>query len=204
MDVETIFTNVKRMLDYRVNSHRIKFNVCYAKFDGDSGNATDKVTYSLNSYSSGGHVAEYKHNNRVYKTVYLNIDINQIKSLVDEPDAIILHASNDRKIKKLIKLPHLCQFFDSSMFLTDYRSNIYFTYICKSDERVGDTQLTSNLQYISSRDFSIMYCGLREGDIALAISIVDPTLVLPQLRIVKRDTTDDEDQQQQTNDDDKE
>lgn len=200
MDVETIFTNVKRMFDYRINSHKIKFNVLYREFDGDSGDATEKVKYTVQSNASGGHVAIYTYNEQLYKTVYLNIDINQIKLLVDNENAVILHQPNDRKIKKLIKLPHTCQFFVSSMFLSDYRSNIYFTYICKSNENMSQLDM-SNLQYISSRDFSIMYCGLREGDVALAISIVDPTLILPQLRLVKRETEDESNDNNQAIDD---
>lgn len=200
MDIETIFINVKRMFDYRINSHKIKFSVLYHEFDGDSGDATEKVKYTVESNASGGHVAKYTYNEQLYKTVYLNIDINQIKLLVDDENAVILHHPIDRKIKKLIKLPHACQFFVSSMFLSDYRSNVYFTYICKSNENMSQLDM-SNLQYISSRDFSIMYCGLREGDVALAISIVDPTLILPQLRLVKRETEEDSTDNNQAIDD---
>ncbi len=192
MDVQIIFENVKRMLDYRLNSHRIKFAIRFRDFEEDSGEITEKVEYKIKTDNSGGNIAEYVYRDRVYKTAYLNVDMSHVKMLVNDPDAIVLHASNDRKIKKLIKSPHVCQFFVHSMFLSDYRLNVYFTYICKSNEKVGDN---SNLQYISSRDFSVMYCGLKEGDVALAISIVDPTLVLPQLRLVKNDTDDDQEQQ---------
>lgn len=185
MDIDTIFKNVRRMLEYRLNSQRIKFNVRFHEFDGDSGETTEKLEYEIKSNEMGGQVGTYTHKNKLYKTVYFNIDIGHVKSLLDDENAIILHTPNDRKIKKLIKSPHLCQFFASSMFLSDYRSNVYFTYMCKSTESAVEN---SNLQYISSRDFTVMYAGLREGDVALAISIVDPTLILPQLRIVKRDS----------------
>lgn len=185
MDIDIIFKNVNRMLEYRINSHKIKFDVQFKEFNGESGEATEKLKYEITTNEIGGHIAKYMHNDKLYKTVYLNIDIGHTKSLVGDEHAIILHLQNDRKIKKLIKSHHLCQFFASSMFLNDYRSNVYFTYMCKSSESALEN---SNLQYISSRDFTVMYCGLREGDVALAISIVDPTLILPQLRIVKRDS----------------
>lgn len=194
MDVDTIFRNINRMLEYRLNSHRIKFDIVFNKFDGDSGESTDKLDYVVNSDEIGGHIATYRRKNatEIYKTVYLDIDIGHVKTLINNKDAIILHAQTNRKIKKIIKSPHLCQFFVSSMFLSDYKSNVYFTYMCKSSENNLDY---SNLQYISSRDFSVMYCGLSDGDIVLAISIVDPTLILPQLRIVKKDVdeTDEDD-----------
>lgn len=182
MNIEVIFTNVKRMLEYRINSSKIKFNIVYSEFDEKTENIQEKVEYKIENLNSGGHVAKYLYNKKIYKTVYMNIDINEIKTLIDDFDVIILHSGTDRKIKKLTKLNTNCQFFISSMFLVDYRSNIYFTYICKSDINSAEN---SNLQYISSHDFSIMYCGLRDGDVALAISMVDPTLILPQLRIVK-------------------
>lgn len=183
MNVPVIFENIKKMLDYRLNAKRIKFNIVFSEFDGDSGDATEKTEYKYNTNNNGTYDAVYTYNNKIYKKAYLNPSINEIKNYTNNEDIIVLYPSNDRKIKKIIKSGEFkCEFFESNLFLSDYRSNIYFTYICKSDEK---NLANSNLQYISTRDFSIMYCGLKEGDIALAISIVDPTLILPQLRIVK-------------------
>lgn len=197
MDTDNIFSNIKRMLEFRLNAHKIKFNIIFSEYDGDAGDTHEKLDMEISNSNEEYSVIYYKHKTRdIYKTVYLNLNVNKIKSLMDNDDVIILYSSNDRKIKKLLKTKHSCQFFISNLFLSDYRSNVYFTHVCKSSENLT---LSSNLQYISADDFSVMYGGHREGDVILAVCLVDPTLIFPQLRIVKKDTIEGEDDDDDTN-----
>lgn len=177
MNNELIFNNVKKMLEYRLNSNSLKFNITFKDYKDE--NNFQNVKMEIENMQNEGYIAKYYNNNNLINIAYLDFDINKIKLLIDDDKAIILYSIINRKLKKLITQSHQCQFFKSSLFLTDFKSNIYFTYCCKSNE----TNI-ENLQYISINDFIVQYNGFKKNDVILAINIVDSTLVLPQLRVV--------------------
>lgn len=177
MNSELIFNNIKKMLEYRLNSQSLKFNILFKDYDDEK--EFQKIEMKIKSDS--GYNAEYYVNNKLYKIAYLDLEISKVKSLVNDEKSIILYIEGNRKIQQLFKSPFKCEFLKSNLFLTDYKSNVYFTHCCKSSE----TQI-NNIQYIASDDFTVQYNGLKDGDVMLAVNIIDPTLILPQLRIVKK------------------
>jgi hypothetical protein len=182
MDIELIAYNINRMLDHRLNSQNILFDIQFKNYQ--EAKINDKIKYEISDKGNNEYIIIYNYNNEIYKRVYINTSINQIKMLLNENNTIIMFNKGNRKINQIIEnQKYKCEFLMIELFLNDYRKNIYFTHCCKLDEVIDNNK---NIQYISSTDFSVLYNGLKEDDLIFSVHMIDPSLLLPQIRIVKK------------------
>jgi hypothetical protein len=182
MDIELIAYNINRMFDHRLNSQNILFDIQFKNYKQVT--TTDKIKYEIKNKGNNEYTIIYTYNNELYKKVYINISINQVKMLLNESNVIIMFNKGNRNINQIIEnQQYKCEFLMIELFLNDYRKNIYFTHCCKLDEKINDTK---HIQYISSTDFNVLYNGLKENDLIFSVHMIDPSLLLPQIRIVKK------------------
>lgn len=181
MDIELISYNVKKMLEHRLNGSNIKFSVVFKNFKQSE--PPKKLAYTITTELNEGYNITYTLSSEFFKIVYVNASINKMKNSLNNPSVIILYNKGNRKISQLMSAnTHKCEFLCVEYFYNDYRRNVYFTHCCKSKENIDSV---GNIQHISSTDFNVLYNGLKEGDVMFSLTIVDPTLMYPQLRIVK-------------------
>jgi len=181
MDIQQIAFNISKMLEYRLNSNNLNFEITFKMYEIPEKNV--KLTYKIKNLSNNQYSVEY-FEDKLYKSVLINIDFNEIKNHLDDENLIILYPSNlSTRINKIINGgEYKCEFFVIDIFYTNYRNNIYFVPCCKSNEKT----ITEKIQYISSQDFNVLYLGLRPGDVIFINNIIDSSLSLPQLRIIRK------------------
>lgn len=184
MDIELIAFNINRMLKHRITSQNIIFDIQFKNFKENS--YDNKITYEIKVESNNEFIITYTNNNKVIKIVYINISINNIKSLLNDNINLILYNKGNRKINQIIeRKQYKCEFMLLESFINDYRKNIYFTHCCKLDKEIENIENIENIQYISSNDFNVLYSGLKNGDLIFSVNMIDPSLLLPQIRLVK-------------------
>lgn len=185
MDIEKIAFNINKMLEYRLNSSNQNFNILFKEYEKKA--SKQKLKYDIKLENNNIYIIKYYNENddkNLHKIVYVNIDINQIKTLLDEENTIILYnISLTRKINQIINTnQYNCEFFETSIFYINYKENIYFVNCCKSKE----TNINDKIQHISYQDYNVLYLGLKPGEYIFINNIIDSSLSIPQIRIVKK------------------
>ena len=185
MDIREIAKNISIMLSYRLNSAHHNFNIVFEEFTERPKQI--KVEYEIDQpeVTLLKYIVRYSIDKKIYKTAYVNFDLNFIKNNLDNDEYIIVydHVSLQRKINQMIKKNDniSCEFFTINELMINYQKNIYFVNCYKSKEK----NIKEKIQYISSTDFNVRYLNLKPGDYMMINNIIDSTLYFPQIREVK-------------------
>lgn len=183
MDAEKIAFNIKKMLEYRLNSSEIKFNVVFGKYKRMK--SKQKLKYKIETDANNQFLVTYMFDDssEFHRYAYINADFNYVKANIQDVRQIVLYPSDlEKKISNLAaNYEKTCELFEMKVFLENYRDKIYYVPCCKSDETTDE-----KIQYISHDDYNVKYLGLLPNDNIFSINIAHTTNINPKIMQVKK------------------